>query len=140
TQALPLGGQLALLRQQLLLLGQQFFLGFRQLVGLLFELPGLFLSLTEQLLRFQIALENLEAHRCDRQKLLEQSLLARVEGVEGSNLQNAQQRLFRQQRQCDSLNRGSSTESGCNPKVVWRQTGQRNLPTLLRALSDQSLA
>ena len=47
----------------------------RELLGLLLELPGLLLGLAEELLRPDVAGEDLEAHPDDRQQLVEQRLL-----------------------------------------------------------------
>ena len=69
-----------------------------QLVGLLSELAGLLLCLTEQLLRTQTALQHFEAHRHQRHQLAEQGALARVERVERRRLDHAQQCVFREQR------------------------------------------
>ena len=67
-ELLPLRGQLALLRQQ-------FLLRLRQLLRLLLQRAGLFLRLSEQLLRAEVALQDLQAHRHHRQQFLEQGLL-----------------------------------------------------------------
>ena len=66
-------------------------LGFEQLLALCLRLP-------EQLLRAQVALQDLEAHRHQRHQFGEQRLLPGVERAERRQFDDAQQRVLGQER------------------------------------------
>ncbi len=127
-----LGGQFPLLPQQLLLrLGK--------LLGLRLELPGLFLGLRQQFPGAQIALENFQTHRHDRQQLVHQRLLVRSQRPERPKLDHTQQDVPGHQRPGRHLNRRGVPQTGGNAAKVCRQGRQGDRPAVAGALADQSL-
>ena len=77
----------------------------RQLVGLLCERAGLFLRLTEQLVRAQVPLQDFQAHRHQRHQFGEQRVLTGVERMKRGCFDDAQQGVLGQERRRQDLHR-----------------------------------
>lgn len=113
-----MGGEFSLLCEQFFLLRQQLFLRLGQLLGLLLELARLFLSLTEQLLRPQVALQDFEAQGDHRQEFVQESLLARPDAAEPGGLPDAEQRALGKERDGGGMRRGSRAQAGRDAQVT----------------------
>ena len=101
-------------------------LGADQFLRLFLELARLSLRLAEQLLRAQVALQDFQAHRHDRQQFVEQRLLLRVERAEGRHFEHAEQRVLGQRRQRHRLERRGLAEAGGDAEVIRRKIRERD--------------
>jgi len=108
-------------------------------LGLL-ELLALSLRLAQQLLRAQVAPQDLEAHGRQRHHLREQRVLPRIERAEGRQFDDAHQRVLRQQRRGNDARRRRGTESRRDAQVLGGHAGQRNRRAIACALANQPLA
>jgi hypothetical protein len=102
-------------------LREQLFLRLGELLGLFFKLAGLFLGLPEEFLRAEIALNDFQTHRDDRQQLCEQRLLVGVERAEGSEFQNRQQGVLGHQWPRAGVERRGPTQARGNLEIIRRQ-------------------
>ena len=110
-----------------------------QLLGLFGKLIRLRLRLTEQLLRAQVALKDLQAHGGHRQHFSEQRLLSLAERAQRGDFQHTEQRVLGQHREGSRLHRRRVSDTRGDVEIVRGQVRQRDDCESSRTFTYQSL-
>ena len=113
--------------------------GADEFLRLFLELARLRPRLAKQLLRAQIALQNVEAHGHHRQQFVDERLFKAAERAEGGHFEHAEHRVLRRHRERHCLNRGGLTKTRGNAEVIGRQIRDCDDPSLARTLANQPL-
>ena len=110
-----------------------------QLPGLGRELIGLRLRLTEQLLRVQVALEDLQAHGDHREHLSDQRLLSLAERAKRGDFEHTEQRVVGHHREGGRLHRRRVSDTRADLEIVGRKVRQRDDREASGTFTNQSL-